>query len=194
MKRNKLQTMYFGTGRGRIAISHLNAPIELGLVGMAQSKLFADTIAIAIDEHSPLDYNYACLGYAAGGKSPRILLEREVFYDFKRGTPKARLILLHEIGHYYNADHQSQKGVTDGARCETLSCGAVHSSELAADAFAAHYLGTPTAICGLQELKSDILTRYPVGMYRAEDINAAVTEIDLRIASCAKGACDGHNE
>ena len=176
--------MYFGSKGDRIQVLHLRKPIRLGLAGMVSSKQFDDNIALVVDESGVIDFDFACLGYAADGTAPRILMTREIFYDFKRGSNMARMIVFHEIGHYCNKDHFNRAGSGEDAntaRIQTVNSGGVDSKEVAADQYAARYLGTDAVVAGLREIRQEIQRRYGTGEYDAESYNAAIKELDLRM-------------
>lgn len=182
--RKEYQTMYFGSKGDRIQVLHLRKPIRLGLAGMVSSKQFDDNIALVVDESGTVDFDFACLGYAADGKAPRIIMTREIFYDFKRGSSMARTVVFHEIGHYCNKDHLVRNATNeeaDAARIHAVSSGTVSSKETVADQFAVRYLGAEVVMAGLREIRQEIQRRYGTGKYDAESYNAAITELDLRI-------------
>lgn len=153
---------------------------------MVTSPLFEEKIAVVIDDtpFEEADYDYACLACDKNGRSPRIMLNSFVFYDIKRGTPEARTILLHELGHYHNKDISEGKCSNRDER-ETLAItGAVIPAELRADAFAAEYLGIEKVISGLIALKERIKSDYRD--YEEDCYAAAIIELDARIKALSK--------
>lgn len=177
----RYQSMHWGTKKNRISLIHLNKPLANGLVGMVYSSLFRDRIMIIVDD-TPEDlreYDFACFACAENAAVPRVIMTRDVYYDIKRGKPYARTILLHEIGHYYHNDLSIRKGNRDAEREELVSLGMVSDEEARADSFAVDYLGAPTVILGLEELKSLVTNRYI--NYEEQAVNAIINEIDLRI-------------
>lgn len=154
----KYSRMYFGKGKGRICVVHITKPNKTGFAGMVTSKMFNDNIAIIVDRSDPIqrDFDFSCLAFSKGGTVPRIMIQEDLFYDFKRGTDEARTILLHEIGHYANGDHGHEH--YDDNRLETAQMGSVLEMEIRADFFAADYLGYDIVLCGLKALKKRILS------------------------------------
>lgn len=186
--RMKYNWMSFGKKENRIRFVHLNKPWKLGLAGMITSPMFAEKIAVVIDDtpFDKSDYDYACLCCDKDGRSPRIMMSSRVFYDIKRGTPEARTILLHEIGHYHNRDAPNATG-TDHKEREALAArGEVSPAELRADAFAAEYLGSETVAAGLCALKERIRRDY--SNYEESAYSATLAELDARIAALAPAA------
>ena len=187
--RKEYQTMYFGRKGDRIQVLHLRKPIRLGLAGMVSSKQFGSNIALVVADTGFMDFDFACLGYAAGGTAPRILMTREIFYDFKRGSNMARMIVFHEIGHYCNKDHFNRAGSgeeANAARIQAVSSGVVDSKEAAADHYAVRYLGKEAVVAGLREIRQELQHLYGTDEYDAESYNAAITELDLRINVISK--------
>ena len=108
------------------------------------------------------------------------MLNSRVFYDIKRGTAEARMILLHELGHYYNKDISGGK-CTDRKEREYLATnGYVSQAELCADAFAVEYLGADMVISGLTSLIARILHDYED--YEEESLAIPIAELKARIA------------
>ena len=176
----KYSTMHFGTKKNKIRIVHLNKPIKNGVAGLIVSPLFPEPVGFFADDaaRSDLDYALGCLAGGESGKAACVRLERDVFYDFKRGRPYARMILFHELGHHYHKDLVGLDAESyDATRFKTAETGKVMEMELKADAFAASYLGRAVALAGLEEIKTLILqTRGD-----RTDIRMAVFELDERI-------------
>lgn len=184
--RMKFNRMTFGKKGAKITLVHLNKPWKLGLAGMVTSPLFDEKIAIVIDD-TPLeeaDYDYACLACDKHGRSPRILMNSFVFYDIKRGTPEARTILLHELGHYRNKDISEGKSLDRVERESLATTGSVSPAELRADAFAADYLGAEKVASGLTALKERIKCDYKD--YEEDCYAATIAELDARITAISK--------
>ena len=58
------KTTTFNFAEDKIELTLLNEPMELGLVGMVSSELFAENIAIVVEDNpQTVDYDFACLGY-----------------------------------------------------------------------------------------------------------------------------------
>ena len=181
MSKNKHSTIAFGKGDHRLVLLHMNKPLRSGMIGMVKSKLFPFPVAVIIGE-TPVDdrdYSFACLACAENGVAPRILMDRELFYDIIRGSVEARVILLHELGHYHH-QHLSQPAKDrDATRMDCASAGFVDPNELEADLFVAAYLGREKTIMGLQCLMERIRKEY--ADYDADSLQLPVGELKLRI-------------
>ena len=148
MSKNKHGTIVFGKGNNRLVLLHMNKPIRGGVIGMVKSRLFPFPIAIIIDETpaDDRDYSFACLACAENGVAPRILIDRELFYDIILGSVEARVILLHELGHYHYQHLSQQVKDRDATRMDCASAGFVDHNEIEADQFVAAYLGREKTI------------------------------------------------
>lgn len=182
----KYHHMSFGKKEQRITLVHLNKPISMGLIGMVKSDLFAENIALVIDStpESERDYDFACLAYAAQMRHPRILLERELFYDVIRGSAEARTIFFHEIGHYANQDCETPGFNNDSYRSDRMTTtegNEVLSYEAAADDFAVRYLGCTTVRDGLKQLLARVKATYDNGEYDEDEVAMVVNELEMRI-------------
>ncbi len=183
MSKNKHSTIAFGKGDHRLVLLHMNKPLRGGMIGMVKSKLFPFPVAVIIDE-TPVDdrdYSFACLACAENGVAPRILIERELFYDIIRGSIEARVILLHELGHYFHRHLSQQIKDRDAVRIDRASSGYVDPNEIEADLFVVSYLGKEQTIMGLQCLIERICKEY--ADYDKYSVQLAVNEIKLRIAA-----------
>lgn len=183
MSKNRHGSISFGKRNTRLILSHMNKPIDKGLIGLVRSNLFPVPVAIIIDV-TPIgdrDYSFACLACAKDGAAPRILIDRELFYDIIRGSNLARVILLHELGHYYHEHLSSQVENRDKARIDFASAGVVDPNELEADLFVTAYLGKEKTIAGLNELMEEICIEY--ADYDKDSLLLAVKELQLRIAA-----------
>ena len=151
----RYQTMHFGKKKNRISLIHMNKPLKGGLAGMVTSSIFNENIAVIVDETAEelRDYDFACLACGENGVAPRVMMTKEIYYDIKRGKPYARMILFHELGHYYNRDLSVQNPERDVERVKLTSEGIVSTEETKADAFASEYLGVATVIEGLKHLQ-----------------------------------------
>jgi len=186
MSKNRHGTISFGKGNHRIVLFHMNKPIGGGLIGMVKSPLFPAPVAIVIDDTptEEKDYSFACLACAENGLAPRILIERELFYDIVRGSVEARVILLHELGHYRH-QHLSQKVADrDKVRSDCAADGGVDNNELEADRFVADYLGREKTIEGLRKLVDRIHAEYAT--YDQDSVRLATQELQSRIALLSK--------
>lgn len=183
MSKNKHGTIVFGKGNNRLVLLHMNKPIRGGVIGMVKSRLFPFPIAIIIDETpaDDRDYSFACLACAENGVAPRILIDRELFYDIIRGSVEARVILLHELGHYHYQHLSQQVKDRDATRMDCASAGFVDHNEIEADQFVAAYLGREKTIIGLQCLVERISKEY--ADYDEHSLQLAVDELKLRIAA-----------
>lgn len=183
MRKNKHSTIAFGKGDHRLVLLHMNKPLRGGMIGMVKAKLLPFPVAIIIDETpaDDRDYSFACLACAENGIAPRILIERELFYDIVRGSIEARVILLHELGHYFHQHLSQQIKDRDAVRIDCASSGFVDPNELEADQFVVAYLGREKTIKGLQCLMERIYKEY--ADYDEHSLQLAVNEIKLRIAA-----------
>ena len=145
---------------------------------MVISPLFSDKIAIMIDNTCGEDYDFACLTCAENGLLHRIKMSKNVYYDIKRGKPYARMILLHELGHYFQNHHLVQNKQRDKERSELVSNGKLSEEELKADAFAVEFLGIKIVERGLEELYALIDIEYK----QQENCDASLTlrELNMR--------------
>lgn len=173
----RFQTMHFGKKKNRISLIHMNKPLKGGLAGMVSSPLFNQNIAIIVDEtpEELRDYDFACLACGENGAVPRVMMAKEIYYDIKRGKPYARMILFHELGHYYNKDLSTHNPDRDDEREKQALEGTVSLEETRADAFAAEYLGLATVIEGLKHLQILVSNIYD------EDAGVVQKELALRI-------------
>ena len=123
----RYQSMHFGKKKNRISLIHMNKPLESGLAGMVSSPLFEENVAIIVDAtpEELKDYDFACLACGENGAAPRVMMTREIYYDIKRGNPYARMILFHELGHYYNKDLSVHNANRDTEREKLASEGNV---------------------------------------------------------------------
>ena len=179
----RYQTMHFGKKKNRISLIHMNKPLKGGLAGMVSSSIFNENIAIIVDEtpEEHRDYDFACLACGENGAAPRVMMNREIYYDIKRGKQYARMILFHELGHYYNKDLSVHKQERDAEREELVAEGIVSTEETKADAFASKHLGVDTVIEGLKQLQILVSNLYE------GDANIVHKELDLRIKQILSG-------
>ena len=154
---------------------------------MVTASFFPQKIALVVEPRptDDLDYSFMCLSHVANSESVFIWMEEDAFYGIKRGDVKARTALFHELGHYF---HHHLKGSVDEmaaydeARSASVQAGRVIQQELDADLFAVDYLGRDYVIDGLKALKARLFDCIQQGVYDEETGNAAVKELELRIA------------
>lgn len=170
----------FGTDESKITITLLDEMMEQGLAGMISSSMFKENIAIMITETPDDDFSFACLGCGKEGKAPRVVMAKQLLDELKAGELVANVILMHEIGHYYNSDIGNNEDNSDDRRRELVSKNKVCPKEVEADAFAVRYLGKETVIAGLEMLKQRILDVYRE--YDEESVETSTKEINLRIS------------
>ena len=174
-------TIVTGTGENAISVTHLDEPMEHGLIGMVSSPLFKENIAIIIDEDPEAnDYSFACLGCGVNGVAPRVMMSEEFYADFKRSSADARVAFFHELGHYVNGDVGNGDMHCDEDRCQLVAENSVSEKELKADKFAVSYFGKDIVVLGLELLKQRILKDY--ADYDEESVRLATKEIDIRIS------------
>ena len=171
----------FGTDENKIQITLLDEIMGQGLAGMISSPLFNENIAIVICENpEDGDYSFACLGCGKDGVAPRVVMTEELLNDLRNEIPVAKVVLMHEIGHYYNSDVGNNEDNSDDRSRELVVQNKVCHKEIKADAFAVGYLGKETVIEGLKTLKQRILDVYK--NYDEESVELSIKEIDIRIS------------
>ena len=175
----KCLVMKFGKGNKRISLLHMRRPFGIGIGGMVTSPMFKEQIPIIVQKQDDSDeeFKLAYLGVGKSGLLPRIVMSEEVFYDIKRGKPYARMILMHELGHFVRKDHLLPKDKRDEERTSLSASGQVSEEELGADAFAVEYLGLETVKQGFVELRKIIETISK----DYDGADSALREIDLRL-------------
>lgn len=171
----------FGTDENEITITLLSEVIEQGLAGMISSPMFNENIAIVICENpEDEDYSFACLGCGKDGVAPRVVITEELLNELRNEIPVAKVVLMHEIGHYYNSDVGNNEDNSDERRRKLVVNNEVCPKEIKADAFAVVYLGKETVINGLHELQRRILADF--ADYDEESVQITIKEIDIRIS------------
>lgn len=171
----------FGTDENEITITLLSEVIEQGLAGMISSPMFNENIAIVICENpEDEDYSFACLGCGKDGVAPRVVITEELLNELRNEIPVAKVVLMHEIGHYYNSDVGNNEDNSDERRRKLVVNNEVCPKEIKADAFAVEYLGKEMVIAGLETLKQRILDVYKD--YDVESVELSLKEIDIRIS------------
>ena len=175
------QEFVLGKDENKITITLLNEMMEQRLFGMISSPLFNENIAIVITENpEDDDYSFACLGCGKDGVAPRVLMTEELLAELKEKVPVAQVVLMHELGHYYNSDVGNNEDNSDDRRRNLVAQNKVCPKEIKADAFAVKYLGKDIFISGLETLKERILDVYKD--YDEESVELSVKEIDIRIS------------
>lgn len=170
----------FGTDENEITITLLSEVIEQGLAGMISSPMFNENIAIVICENpEDEDYSFACLGCGKDGVAPRVVITEELLNELRNEIPVAKVVLMHEIGHYYNSDVGNNEDNSDERRRKLVVNNEVCPKEIKADAFAVVYLGKEMVIAGLETLKQRIRDVYKD--YEEESVELSIKEIDIRI-------------
>lgn len=173
--------LVFGTYENKITITLLTEVMEHGLAGMISSPLFDENIAIVICKNpKDEDFSFACLGCGKDGVAPRVVMTEELYDELKTEAPVAQVVLMHEIGHYYNSDIGNNEDNSDERRRKLVANNEVCPKEIKADAFAVQYLGKETVIAGLETLKQRILDVYKD--YDVESVELSLKEIDIRIS------------
>lgn len=170
----------FGTDENEITITLLSEVIEQGLAGIISSPMFNENIAIVICENpEDEDYSFACLGCGKDGVAPRVVITEELLNELRNEIPVAKVVLMHEIGHYYNSDVGNNEDNSDERRRKLVVNNEVCPKEIKADAFAVVYLGKEMVIAGLETLKQRIRDVYKD--YEEESVELSIKEIDIRI-------------
>ena len=171
----------FGTGENKIQITLLDEVMEQGLDGMISSPMFNENIASVICENpEDEDYSFACLGCGKDGVAPRVVMTKDLLNELRNEIPVAKVVLMHEIGHYYYSDVGNNEDNSDDRRRELVVQNKVCHKEIKADAFAVEYLGKEMVIAGLETLKQRILDVYKD--YEEESVELSIKEIDIRIS------------
>ena len=171
----------FGENENQITVTLLEVTMEQGLIGMISSPMFKENIAIVIvKDPDSVDYNFACLGCGENGVAPRVAITEKIFDELKEEKPVAKVILLHEIGHYYNSDVGNNEDNSDERRRHLVIRNKACSKEIKADDFAVKYLGKESVVAGLRELQRRILVDF--ADYDEESVQITIKEIDIRIS------------
>ena len=175
----RYQEMSFGKKQKRISLIHMNKPMKNGFAGFITSRMFFDKIPIIVDNatEEECDYDFACLACGKNGLVPRIVMSREVYYDIKRGKLYARVILLHELGHYFCNHHLIQKENRDEERTKLASNDEVSEEEIKADLFAVEYLGVESVVGGLDGICDHLKKKYGE---QDDDLSIVLKEIYIR--------------
>ncbi len=183
---NDFMIKKFGSGETEIRLYLLPFPIEKNAVGMVDCNLFSDHIALAIDPRSEEErnYDYACLTYVNDNNAGAIYIEERIYQGLKNNSNMERMILLHELGHFFY-HHQANKATNtsniDQIRLDTVSNDKIYEDEKQADEFAASYIGFRAAADGLEQLKQESATKYENGEYDPDEVALSLKELDLRI-------------
>ena len=95
-----------------------------------------------------------------------------------------RMILLHELGHFFY-HHEVNKATNttriDQVRLDAINNGQIYDDEKQADEFAAGYIGFQAAADGLEQLKQESAARYGTGEYDPGEVALSIRELELRI-------------
>ena len=174
----RYQKMSFGKKQKRISLIHMNKPMQNGVAGFIASRMFSNKIPIIVDTtEEESDYDFACLACGKDGLVPRIVMSREVYYDIKRGKLYARVILLHELGHYFYNHHLIQKENRDEERTKLASNDEVSEEEIKADLFAVEYLGVESVVGVLYGICDHLKKKY---VEQDDDLSIVLKEIYIR--------------
>ena len=171
----------FGKNENQITITLLDKTMGQGLIGMISSPMFKENIAIVIiEDPDSTDYNFACLGCGENGVAPRVAMTEKIYDELKEEKSVAKVILLHEIGHYYNSDVGNNEDNSDERRRQYVTRNEACPKEIKADAFSVQYLGKETVVAGLRELQRRILVDF--ADHDEESVQITIKEIDIRIS------------
>ena len=107
-------------------------------------------------------------------------MKTELLNELRNEIPVAKVVLMHEIGHYCNSDVGNKEDNSDERRRKLVANNEVCPKEIKADAFAVEYLGKEMVIAGLETLKQRILDVYKD--YEEESVELSMKEIDIRIS------------
>ena len=176
----------FNAGEKELRIYLLPAPIEKNAVGMVDSSIFTDRIALVIDTRPEDDrtYDYACLTYVKGSNVGAVYMEDRIYQGLKIDGNMERMILLHELGHFYY-HHQVNKATStsqiDQIRLDAINAGQIYKDEEQADEFAAEFIGFQNAADGLEQLKKECAIKYGTGEYNPNEVELSIKELEMRI-------------
>ena len=183
---NDFMIKKFGSGEKELRLYLLPSPIEKNAVGMVDCNLFSARIALAVDPRleDERNYDYACLSYVKGSDVGTIYIEDRVYQGLKDNGNMERMILLHELGHFFY-HHQVNKATStsqiDQVRLDAISNGKIYEDEKQADEFAAGYIGFLAAADGLEQLKQESAAKYENGEYDPDEVALSIKELELRI-------------
>lgn len=170
----------FGKNEKQITVTLLDETMGHGLIGMISSPMFKENIAIVtVEDPDSTDYNFACLGCGENGVAPRVAMTEKIYDELKEEEPVAKVILLHEIGHYFNSDVGNNPDNSDERRRQFVRRNEACPKEIKADAFAVQYLDKETVVAGLRELQRRILVDF--ADHDEESVQITIKEIDIRI-------------
>ena len=176
----------FGSGEKELRLYLLPSPIEKNVVGMVECNLFPDRIGLAVDPRleNERNYDYACLRYVKGCDVCTVYMEDRVYQGLKNDGNMERMILLHELGHFFYHHHVNKATSTsqlDQLRLDAINSGKIFNDEKQADEFAADYIGLQAAIDGLEQLKQECAEKYGNGEYNPDEVALSIKELELRI-------------
>lgn len=179
-------TENYGDGDNTIELLLMDEPMMVGdkaLVGMVTSSRFPKRVGLVLDQEADdeRDYDFAALAIGAED-TPFVYMEQIVSDGLRAKSDESLSILFHELGHYHYGHRP--KGVEERytERLSKLKEGNVLPTELAADGFAAEYLGVDVILSGFAVLRQHMAERYSEEAgYDPETIEMALAELDKRI-------------
>ena len=183
---NDFMIKRFGSGEKELRLYLLPSSIEKNAVGMVECDLFPARIALAVDPRpeDERNYDYACLTYVKGSDAGAVYMDDRIYQGLKSNGNMERMIILHEIGHFFY-HHQVNKATstsrTDQVRLDAIHNGKIFEDEKQADEFAAGYIGFRAAADGLEQLKQKSAAKYGNGEYDPEEVALSIRELELRI-------------
>lgn len=178
--------MKFGSGQKELRLYLLSSPIEKNVVGMVDCDLFSARIVLVVDPRleDERNYDYACLSYVKASDVGTVYMEDRVYQGLKNKGNMERMILLHELGHFFY-HHKVNKATgtsqIDQVRLDAINNGTIYEDEKQADEFAAGYIGFRAAADGLEQLKQESAAKYGNGKYDPDEVALSIKELELRI-------------
>lgn len=178
--------MRFGKRKKKIELCLERRIRKNSYAGLIISNFFREEIVILVDD-SRLDGYCIRRGYISAledGTHPKIILDTDSFNGIKQGVIADRFLLFHEIGHYC-CGHLTNPPELEAEFSKRIAClenDEVSADEVAADCFAAEYLGPEQVILVLQEAMGQRMTNdLFYGMAEDPISKMAIYEYQLRI-------------
>lgn len=178
--------MRFGKGNRMIEVCLERKARKNGFAGFVFSKRCREDILVVVND-ALLDERNVRGGYITAHENstdPIIILSSWVFNEIKRGVPSARLLLLHEIGHYC-CGHLNHPPVLESEfeqRRDYAVQNSVSPEEMEADSFVAEYLGAEYVVWALQNsMEERLAIDLMEGVHSDSRNDLVLREYQLRI-------------
>lgn len=175
MMKRKYRFMRFGKGVDFIQMIFSKKPIS-NVGGKLTSRLFPSDLLFVVGDKYCEEGSAAALCHIRENNISYIAMTYEVYYGVLRGEAQARFTLLHEIGHFVHKDMNAMSDTDSlsNLRMVEVENGRVLPMELAADNFAASYLGRKAALAGLESICNEMRTL-------GNEYEITVKELELRL-------------